>query len=290
MRVGIATALICLFGFGTWAAGLLPFGPSRPKDGIQADVNLGGNKAAPAASVTKPRSSDTSAGNDLVGTKSSPQNSAPIQPVRTAANSHAPLNRRGNWRIDNGELVVISTEQQSVINFGDLNWTDYDFSYKTRRTEGISILGGKFHQSAAGLWGNFSLGVFATHNGWRMGFQDPEQPQSLRRGIQKGQLPVVTDRWYDVQIKCRGTSFSASVDGKELVDNSRHFNATKGAVGLWASGPGQACFKDVKVMAPDGSLLWDGLPDPNLSLGSITSDVLPELSGEDSTPSVKDTE
>src|SRR5262249_54878977 len=57
----------------------------------------------------------------------------------------------------------------------------------------------------------------------------------------------------------RGPEFKCFVDGA-LMFTDHHQGFAKGRVALAAMGA--ARFRDIKVVSPDGKMLWDGLPQP----------------------------
>jgi hypothetical protein len=115
----------------------------------------------------------------------------------------------------------------------------------------------------AGNWGHFSMGMKDGNTaGRKLGFKTVAE-----RGHSVGHPghPVEAGQWYDVKVTCRGNEFCASVDGKNAFSPKTCDEAKKGAVGLWAIGKGTVRFKDIKVTSPEGTVLWQGLPDLDLS-------------------------
>jgi hypothetical protein len=62
-----------------------------------------------------------------------------------------------------------------------------------------------------------------------------------------------------VKISARGQDFRIELDGETLFEFHDDHNPT-GGVGL-ACLDSSGRFKDIKVTAPDGTLLWEGPPD-----------------------------
>src|SRR5207245_8337726 len=86
-------------------------------------------------------------------------------------------------------------------------------------------------------------------------------------GISRGE-------WYDVRIEVRGDRFRCFLNS-ELLFTSQDERFQSGRVGLrpWGSA---SRFKDIKVTAPDGTLLWNGLPElPDSTAGLIEGKELP---------------
>jgi hypothetical protein len=57
----------------------------------------------------------------------------------------------------------------------------------------------------------------------------------------------------------RGTRIHIELDDHMLFDCEDDFRL-KGSVGLWCD-ISAARFRNIKVTAPDGTILWEGLPD-----------------------------
>ncbi len=86
--------------------------------------------------------------------------------------------------------------------------------------------------------------------------------------VQQRDFRLVDQRWYTARVKVRGSHFECYVDEVKLVDfdDDRHPN---GCVGLrtWNSA---YRFRNIKVTAPDGAILWEGLPE--IGAPAATSD------------------
>ena len=65
--------------------------------------------------------------------------------------------------------------------------------------------------------------------------------------------------WYKLKISLRGTRIHIELDDHMLFDCADDFSQ-KGGVGLRCE-HSAARFRNIKVTAPDGTILWEGLPD-----------------------------
>ena len=65
--------------------------------------------------------------------------------------------------------------------------------------------------------------------------------------------------WYPIKIKVRGSNFECYVDDS-LVFEESNSSFSHGRIGITTRG-NQTRFRKIKVTAPDGKLLWEGLPD-----------------------------
>jgi hypothetical protein len=65
--------------------------------------------------------------------------------------------------------------------------------------------------------------------------------------------------WYSVKISLRGRNIRVALDDRELISAWDDFSS-RGIVSLrFYNGAGR--FRNIKVTAPDGTLLWEGPPD-----------------------------
>lgn len=65
--------------------------------------------------------------------------------------------------------------------------------------------------------------------------------------------------WHTVKVTLRGPHIRVELDGQEIFNTTDDY-CQKGSVSLSCTGsPGR--FRNIKVTAPDGTILWEGLPD-----------------------------
>jgi hypothetical protein len=72
--------------------------------------------------------------------------------------------------------------------------------------------------------------------------------------------PFKLDRWYAVRIEARGDHVRCFVDGREIFDYKNDAHA-HGQVAFGATPEAQACWKNIRVTAPNGQVLWAGPPE-----------------------------
>jgi hypothetical protein len=161
----------------------------------------------------------------------------------------------GAWLREGDDLVQAGLQPNDCLFFGDVEWTDYDFTCKAMRVEGPNGFGllyraaDKFnsHLFAVGDWDNTKYGRhIVTEGSWRYS----AGPQNA--GVNAGQ-------WYDVRVSARGPRCQCFLDGElifEFDDNTQ----LRGAVGFrtWAT---KVRFRDIKVTDPEGKVLWEGPPE-----------------------------
>jgi hypothetical protein len=173
-----------------------------------------------------------------------------------------PPSSTGKWRVEGGELVEDNLKGSMYIFFGDPKWTDYDFSVAVMRMAGDNQVGLLF-RSPRPFDG--CIFTFGTAKG------GPPMAGRLKSGgpiDQRGPLlvdnfkPIESDRWYTAKVSVRDDQAQCFLDGVKLFDfkiDPPH----AGSVGLrtWFT----SCrLKNIKVTAPDGTVLLEGLPDFDL--------------------------
>ncbi len=281
MRGGIAAAVIALFGFGGWAAGLFSVRTSHgtiivenaPAD---ADVSIDGQ----TVNVTRNGDSVTigavkngrhhlqvvqggrelwsddatiSMAGQMLTVRFVPKESS--APSTSPAVSRAPREMRGSWRIEGDELVG---DSGAHMIFGDPNWSDIDFAYQCRLDSATAACAGTIRSDEHGRFVTFALGkLHGRLEHCELYFHRPsEQHKWLTKNTQFRPIPMEVGRWNQVLISCRGSDFTVTVDGKQMAHMKRP-DFPRGAIGLG----GVVHFTTVKVTAPNGAVLWEGLPD-----------------------------
>jgi WD40 repeat protein len=162
----------------------------------------------------------------------------------------------GAWRIEGRELVQTRRgEGHALLLFGDPHWADLDFEVESQRVAGPEGFGIAFRAAddrnmllaVLGGWGNKHGAVECWTDG---------APQLLTK---QTATSIKAGRWYRVRVEARGNRFRCLVDGKvafALQDNRR----PHGRVGLRTNWDTVARFRNLKVTAPDGKVLFEGLP------------------------------
>jgi uncharacterized protein (TIGR03067 family) len=165
----------------------------------------------------------------------------------------------GQWSIRGDRLIQSDAGVMwPVLMFGDDRWTDYDFSVDLMRTQGVGSINlfarcidEKEHVDfGISAKGDFKYGHIETYE------------NAKYRVLKIVEHKITNDRWYNARIGVRGPKIDCRIfeGGREILhleaSDDRH---PRGKVGL-ATWLGAYEFKDIRVTAPDGSPLWDGLP------------------------------
>ncbi|MGO9465240.1 MAG: protein kinase domain-containing protein [Isosphaeraceae bacterium] len=178
----------------------------------------------------------------------SPARVPPAGPVRAARSV------RGGWKVEGNELVREGLGD-GWVSFGSPDWTDYDLTYEARKSDGPHGFGGSFRQGDGQEYGLAIGGLDGKHslNRWS---SNSTPPYTLIQSIPGTIEPL---RWYKVKISLQRQRIRIELDDRVLFSGTDDFKL-RGSVSLrFFNSAGR--FRNIKVTAPDGTLLWEGLPD-----------------------------
>jgi hypothetical protein len=173
----------------------------------------------------------------------------PAGPARLAR-----MSSQDPWAVDHDELIC-GGQGNGIIVFGDEGWTDYDFTFEAN--------------ASANRDGQIKIGfrVIKMNKGYILGLGPYGNVQNLFLWSYSGPGSDVWSRvgqiqpneWYRIEISMRGPRIVIKIDDHLLVDLTDDFSE-RGNVALHSlNGTGR--FRNIKVTAPDGTVLWEGLPD-----------------------------
>ncbi|HEY1377233.1 MAG TPA: family 16 glycoside hydrolase, partial [Gemmataceae bacterium] len=163
---------------------------------------------------------------------------------------------RGSWVIDGQDLFQRAPGGHADIRFGSREWTDYDFSYEVELISGKGVASAVFRgRDPLGQVYFLHLGaessdVSIAHN------SGGRHEDLLTRKVARA--PLRPGRWHKVRVRVRGEECRCSFDDEELL-HGRVVTAAAGRVGLHTIDV-RCRFRNFRVTAPDGAVLWDGLP------------------------------
>ena len=167
----------------------------------------------------------------------------------------------GDWHVEGDQLVQTVKQPHQAILFGDVGWTDYDFTVDAMRIGPGDSFTLFFRRPDPQVWQNqyaFDVAGGGNQQTWADIF-DKGQVETL----QHQNFRLADHHWYTARVKARGSHFECFIkDGdqeRKMVDfdDDRHPN---GCVGLrtWDS---VYRFRNIKVTDPNGTVLWEGLPE-----------------------------
>jgi hypothetical protein len=180
---------------------------------------------------------------------------SPAQIVTYPQGKHAVSYGDGEWLREGDELVQAESNSPVCLVFGDVEWTDYDFSCDAMRVNGPNGFDIIFRAPDKFNWEVFAVG---TWNNQRHAWASLNENvgTGLRQSRNAG---VDANRWYKVRVSVRGQRCQCFLDEKLLFDFTDQIQR-RGAVGFrtWAT---SARFRNIKVTSPDGKVLWEGVPE-----------------------------
>jgi hypothetical protein len=153
-----------------------------------------------------------------------------------------------------GDQIVKEGLGFGAIIFGDSGWRDYDVDFEACKSAGPDGLGAGFRVNdggfywltIGGLGGKHSLGK----NGQKVG------------GLREIKSTPGTSQpleWYRLRISLRGQRILIELQGQVLFDCVDNFSRNGNFAVRWLNSAGR--FRNIKITAPDGTVLWQGAPD-----------------------------
>jgi len=171
------------------------------------------------------------------------------------------------WKVENDTLVRTKHAKWkgSTMAFGDASWQDYTFSFEVKKLNDDQPFGASALVRATELNTHYSFNYGGYQNGeWselvRLDHgqlsrgHNPAERDALCRKIK----PMEKGRGYAFAVTVAGDSLTCEVDGIKMF-TWKDGSLARGKVGLKAA-PGEFVFRKIKVTAPDGTVLWEGLP------------------------------
>jgi serine/threonine protein kinase len=187
----------------------------------------------------------------------------PSAPTPQAADVPKATFLSGSFHVEGDDLVMTpkSPGSSCAVLFGDPSWTDYDFSLKaitnanpsvSERGHSTATFGAQVRSATSTSFVQMQFGL-SGNNINQIYINDGEPQRRFGR--------VEPDHVYNIRIQVRGPDFHFFVDDEEWFSTHNTLaSLSHGRVGISSASPAQR-FRDFKVTAPDGKVLWSGLPD-----------------------------
>jgi uncharacterized protein (TIGR03067 family) len=161
----------------------------------------------------------------------------------------------GRWRVQAGEIIQERLGVEPAWLFvGDESWADYDVELQVQKVHGLD--GGAIAFRAAGPKDHYLANLGGMSNKlWLVECLKEGRESKIGSPRPGGLTP---GRWHQVRIEVRGDRFRCLLDGTTILEgrDSRH---PRGGIGLRTWG-NTGRFRNLKVTAPNGKLLFRGLP------------------------------
>lgn len=158
-----------------------------------------------------------------------------------------------NWTVEGDQLVKEDLGRGGV-GFGDVGWTDYDLTFEVCKSAGPDGMEAQFRQSEGKSYNLWLGGGFNKTYG--VGRTSQRRRVSVLDRI-NGTFGL--DQWHNVKISLREKEICVWLNGLEILRCTDDYSArgSVALVGLDSAGR----FRNIKVAAPDGTVLWEGPPD-----------------------------
>jgi serine/threonine protein kinase len=178
----------------------------------------------------------------------------------------------GQWRVKGEELVQTDAARwYNELFFGNEQWTDYDFTVDAMRDGGGSSFSLFFRSTQPGNEFDYTI----AGDGYKTcTLQARERPQSST--LKSHDFSLRDGTWYTARVHVRGNHIVCSIYDTYNATETRVFDVyddrhPRGRVGLQTFGASFR-FKNIRVIAPDGRVLWEGAP-------AVATTTPPEFSG-----------
>ena len=164
----------------------------------------------------------------------------------------------GEWTSDKGVVTQTSSDTPALLLFGDKKWKDYTVELEAQKTDGdegflISVRASDDQNLVwfnVGGWGNTRTAFEGITNGDKTDFGDDQTYSDF--------VEVQTGKWHKLKVTVLGNKIEGFLDGKSACKATATMRATgRIGIGTWST---QAKFRNIKVTAPDGKVLWEGTP------------------------------
>jgi serine/threonine protein kinase len=164
----------------------------------------------------------------------------------------------GEWSLNGDELVQTDTMFSELL-FGDDRWTDYEFKVDVMRVGGGNSFSLFFRSTARG--DQFDYKIAGDGNKTCHAYA---REQGRTSALNSYDLSLRDGAWYTARVHVRGNHLVCSIYDNYNSTETRVFDIVddrhpRGRVGLQTFGSSFR-FKNIKVTAPDGKVLWEGLP------------------------------
>ncbi len=165
---------------------------------------------------------------------------------------------QGPWQLEGDVLVEPEEKIWPFVAFGDPGWTDYDFSAEIMRDRGIDSI--SLIVRNAGEHENVAFGISGRGN--QLAYIEVFEPGKPSRWLDSTRFVIENGRWYTARVRVRGNHYIATLhDGTKELIHLEGDDATypRGCAGFraWLAA---SRYRNIKVTAPDGKVLWQGPP------------------------------
>ncbi|MGD0767084.1 MAG: protein kinase [Tepidisphaeraceae bacterium] len=161
----------------------------------------------------------------------------------------------GTAHLEGDALALTPGNLPATVYFGPANLSNYDMSFDAMTNENGNAKG--FRVVVHGAMRNACLYWLAAEDNTLIGLYSRFEGNLTR--LQWQQYRLEPDQWYNVKVEVRGPEIQCFLDGQERF-GGRDTRIARGRAGL-SSSDFTTRFRNIKLTAPDGSVIWQGPPD-----------------------------
>lgn len=161
----------------------------------------------------------------------------------------------GTAHLEGDALALTPGKLNAAVDFGPVNLSDYDMSFDAMTNE--SGNGKGFRVLIHASMRNSCLFWVGEDEDTQLALYSRVGGTSAR--TQFKQYRLEPDEWYNVRVEVRGAEMRCFLDGQEVFDG-REPRLTSGRAGI-SSSDASIRFRNIKLTAPDGTMIWQGPPD-----------------------------
>ena len=183
-----------------------------------------------------------------------------IPPSGPARGVHNDSN--GPWTVE-GDQLVKRGPGTGFVKFGHDGWRDYDFTIEARKSAAAGSFSVGFRSDDwRGYVLNFAGDEFSLGRHSREATKNYPDVKKKRVNSEIQAIPgtIRPGVWYKLKISMRGPNIHIDLDDHLLFACTDYFSQ-KGNVSVRGGDDSSVRFCNIKVSAPDGTVLWEGPPD-----------------------------
>jgi hypothetical protein len=163
----------------------------------------------------------------------------------------------GEWKVADGIVTQTGLETPALVLFGDKTWKDYTIELEAQKTGGDEgfLIAVRAIDDQNLVW--FNVGGWGNTRSAFEGISAGEKTDFLDNQTYSPFVEVKNDKWHKLKVTVAGDKIEGFLDDvsacKATMSNVPP--AGRVAIGTWST---PAKFRNIKVTAPDGKVLWEG--------------------------------
>ena len=164
----------------------------------------------------------------------------------------------GEWKSADGVLTQSNDDTPALLLFGDKSWKDYTLELEAKKTDGDEgfLIPVRAKDDTHMVW--FNVGGWGNTRTAFEGLTDEGKTDWGDGQTYADFAEVQTGKWHKLKVVVSGKTVEGFLDGKSACKAATDdLPAGCVGVGTWST---EAQFRNIKVTAPDGKVLYEGTP------------------------------